>query len=896
MQRWLVLSSVLAGNLVFAVSPNLLENGGFDFYGDRNAKADGWQISNPSQTTVEADTALYRSSPASLKLSVADDAPIEWYSASRSVEPLKPRAAYTLSAWVKAERVRDGAGAYLSLNFFDARGKRLAYFDSPAKAQGSCDWKRLTTTGTVPAGASKMTAILCVHGHGTAWFDDVQVEVGPAATAFQPAAADSIRIARDADEIRAAAAWLAKVPPRPDGRGRIAVLAMDAPPAPSACPSDPATLVVAFAAAGHAAFTVTPEQIANRRFLSPEHIDLLVVPTGDAFPSAAHAALVAYLEAGGAFLAMGGYVFDRPLTRANGAWFDPDTLPIPDAPLTLLDPTGRRAWSPSSNRPGGPQIRTSVGLNGMPAVVLTTPELTGWDTAGLSGFANQLPRDWSITRFLIDGRPQFLMGCQNYWGQNKSVTARSPLGFERDYRAMRDGGLRWTRCFVPFQTEEDKRISDAMVQLAQKFGLVFYHTPNLHNTADPSALAEETRTAREIAERYRSVPGFAIDICNEPSFRSSDTSLTNAFSGPVKPEGAWDDLETAAFWRHMSSIQRAWAASNAAAIHAGNPAGLAAVGWSQGWGNVGKTAVMKDPALASLDLDFTDRHYYGKPAPFAAELKDLDLRGLGKPFILGECGAKDHPTFKAADPWGMGDDDDAYDRRFSYLAHHAFGLGAAVLSSWHWRDPMEGVFPCGIVYQTGVARPTERLYRAMALTFGALKPASVTPEIHVVLPDAGRQSGSRDAVIRAFHTASDWLVSCRASFGLIPDGALDQLPHEAKALVYPVPFDPSDTVIERLACFVEAGGCLYISGDFSYDAQRKPTRRVSSQSPKTADPWEKRRTCSSFRSARATSESRGPAHSAWPPKSAPTGFWNTRRSNSETTESVWSKISDWMAS
>ena len=1194
MHRWLVLFSVLVGNLAFAVSPNLLENGGFDFFSGREAKADGWQISNPSQTAVAIDTSTYRTAPAALKLAVADGAPLEWYSAFRTVEPLKPHATYTLSAWVKTDRVRDGAGAYVSLNFFDGHGKRLAYSDSPARAQGTRDWQRITSTAVIPDGTSKMTAILCVHGHGTAWFDDVQVEVGPTATVYQPAAADSVRIVRDAEEMRAAAAWLAKLPSRPAGRARIAVLAMDAPAASTACPSDPATLIAAFASAGHAAFTVTPEQIVNRRFLSPDNMDLLVVPTGDAFPAAAHAALVAYLEAGGAFLSTGGYAFDRPLVRTGKGWFDPDALPIPDAPLTPLDPTGTHAWSPSSNRPGGPQIRTAAGPDGLHAVVLTTPELTGWDTAGLTGFAKQLPAHWSITRFwargdaqttkmwiewgetdgsrwhkavdlttewrefrfapgqfsywpdnpsvgrggnadrfrpanaahvsfgvavdiaernqphtvavaglgvqadplaaarqptprintrwgrirdalfpepeqigvfdgafplrdvattaqddgqavvrhfnlkaplagysavamlglnghgfgpnrcrwvpllacadaegrsrgnagmivhhyadtfagsswacfgvtnrdlfaagspalkqvlapvtdallrrfyvhdseaayacyhagetatlhtkvsnfghelqtgevrfvvtddndsspcatlarpvaakpgetasveaawplptkpsdfyrlavelwkngkridvekaafvvwspaviargpkftkdgtrfLIDGRPQFLMGSQTYWGQNGSVTARSPLGFEHDYRAMRDYGLRWTRCFMPFKTEEDKRISDAMVQLAQKYGIVFYHTPNLHNTADPEELAQETRTAREIAERYRSVPGFAIDICNEPSFRSTDAGLEKSFGHSPHPEGAWEDLEAAAFWRHMSNAQRAWAATNAAAIHAGRPTCLASVGWSQGWGNAAKVAAMKDVALASLDLDFTDRHYYGKPAPFAAELKDLDLRGLGKPFILGECGAKDHPTFKAADPWGMGDDDEAYDRRFSYLAHHAFGLGAAVMSCWHWRDPMEGVFPCGIVSQTGVPRPTARLYRAMALTFGTLRPVSVTPEIYVLLPDASRQSGARDATIRAFHAASDRLVACRANFGLLPDSALDRLPREAKALIYPAPFDPSDAVVERLARFAQAGGSLYVSGDLSYDAQRKPTRR-----------------------------------------------------------------------
>jgi len=363
------------------------------------------------------------------------------------------------------------------------------------------------------------------------------------------------------------------------------------------------------------------------------------------------------------------------------------------------------------------------------------------------------------------------------------------------------------------------------VQLAQKYGLAFYHTPNLFNTADPEALANQRKTAQEIADRYRSVPGFAIDISNEPVFTSDDAALVKSFGRAPHPQGAWDDAETTAYWWHVTRAQRTWAATNAAAIHAGNPAALASVGWSQGWGWVAPVSSMKDPALASLDLDFTDRHYYGPAAFMSAEIKDVDLRGLGKPFILGEFGAKDHPSFKAADPWGMGDDDESYDRRFSYNAHHAFGLGAACMSSWHWRDPMEGIFPCGLEHPTGVPRPTAQLYRAMALTFGELKPKSVTPEVYVVIPDSGRQSGSREAVIRAFHKASDLLIACRVNFGLLPDGCLGQLPHEAKALIYPVPFDPSDETFARLARFVEAGGSLYVSGDLSYDAQRQPTRR-----------------------------------------------------------------------
>jgi hypothetical protein len=431
------------------------------------------------------------------------------------------------------------------------------------------------------------------------------------------------------------------------------------------------------------------------------------------------------------------------------------------------------------------------------------------------------------------------MGCQTYWGQNSSVTARSPAALDRDFRQMRDYGLRWTRCFLPFKTEADKRVSDAFVELAQKHGLVLYHTPNLYHTADATELAAQQATAREIAIRYRGVPGLAVDICNEPAFRADDPPLLKKFGRPGKTDGRWDDTSVAAFWKCMVDAERAWAAANAAAIHGGDPSRLASVGWSQGWGG---GPVMKDPLLASLDLDFTDRHYYGPPDNLSPELKDLDLRGLGKPLILGECGAKDHPTFQAADPWGMGDDDQSYDRRFLALGHHALGLGAAAISSWHWRDPMEGIFPCGIVHPTGVPRPTALLFRAMAIAFGRLKPQSVTPRVYLLLSDAARNAGQRGQVVRAFHRAAALLVACRVDFGLLPDSALDRLPPEAKAVFYPLPVNPAEKIVDRLASFAEAGGALYLSGDISYDGQRR-----------AIDPHRLRRLCGVQRIGEASS-------------------------------------------
>ena len=125
-------------------------------------------------------------------------------------------------------------------------------------------------------------------------------------------------------------------------------------------------------------------------------------------------------------------------------------------------------------------------------------------------------------------------------------------------------------------------------------------------------------------------------------------------------------------------------------------------------------------------------------ALFAADLLrmyTMYAERRGKPLIMGECGAKNHPTFKSSDPWGMGDDDAGYDLRFRYLVSHAFGTGATALLSWHWRDPMEGIFPCGLVHAGNVPRPTAHLYAKMAKAFGRLELVDNPPDVIVLMDE-----------------------------------------------------------------------------------------------------------------------------------------------------------------
>ncbi len=172
----------------------------------------------------------------------------------------------------------------------------------------------------------------------------------------------------------------------------------------------------------------------------------------------------------------------------------------------------------------------------------------------------------------------------------------------------------------------------------------------------------------------------------------------------------------------------------------------------------------------------------------------------------------------------MGDTPEKFTARFTSLVHHAFGIGAAALASWHWRDPMEGIFPCGITHADHVPRPAASVMRAMAFTFSRLRPTYRTPEVLLVFPDSHRFGGDRFPVIDAIHRCEDMLMGCQVDFATLGESQLAKLPEGVRAIIYPVPYCPPDATVAALKAFVQKGGALYFSGDISFDPDRKLTR------------------------------------------------------------------------
>lgn len=447
------------------------------------------------------------------------------------------------------------------------------------------------------------------------------------------------------------------------------------------------------------------------------------------------------------------------------------------------------------------------------------------------------------------GRPRFIMGAQSWWGQIDSVTACSPLAWERDFQLMQDWGFHISRVFWPFsqrETERAKRANDALVYLAQKHDIILFAAPNLWNSLDRKALEEEEKTAREIGERYKAVKLLLIDLCNEPSLRREDSPqhreefqnyLKEKYGTVERLKNAWGEKlketnfkeiavgplasdvndvrarDTAEFYIHW---QKNWYDSLYQAMKKSNTSLLITVGCLQGfgWGDV-----IHDPILLSQDMDFTNRHYYGDLRVFPLELKEMDMQWLGKPLSIGECGARNHPGFE-----GYGHEPtEEYNRRFLFLTHLTFGQGASFLNSWHWRDPMEGIFPFGLLHADYAPRQAGYIMRAMALLFGSVHPKYQKPKVFLLTPQIGFSSGERMKFHDAFRKAIQALLQLKVDFEIVTEDKLPLL-KDATLILYPSPYAISDKTFSLLLDFLQRGGKLYISGEIDRDENFRKTR------------------------------------------------------------------------
>ncbi len=194
----------------------------------------------------------------------------------------------------------------------------------------------------------------------------------------------------------------------------------------------------------------------------------------------------------------------------------------------------------------------------------------------------------------------------------------------------------------------------------------------------------------------------------------------------------------------------------------------------------------------------------------------------GKSFSVGEFGAKAHPT------WPLGGSFTTIEGGIDWflrVGHYALGMGASHIANWDWKDMSDCIFPWGINHPCdGVPKDILLAYRSQSMFFRDIQPKYEEPELYFLVPDSHRLGGQAKRLTEAIMNGIDLLLGCHVDFNVINEYSLHKLPESAKAIIYPVPFCPSDATYHLVRDFVREGGILYLSGDISYDEYRNRTR------------------------------------------------------------------------
>lgn len=474
---------------------------------------------------------------------------------------------------------------------------------------------------------------------------------------------------------------------------------------------------------------------------------------------------------------------------------------------------------------------------------------TGFYAWNETTVANGMQLSYSGNYLRDDGRPRYMLGVQAFYDRY-CPAGMNPLDVERDFRDMADMGIHIARTFTYSDDETDWRFRDALVMAAARHRVAFWLSGTIYMRGyldNPASIS----IAHQIGKRHKGIRGMFIDLFNEPDWHNredaqrdarfndylrakygSDQALRAAWGdelGANEKLGSlkmgwitndWTSVRSRDIYQFLCEQGAKWVTDVTGAIKVEDPSRLVSCGYL-GWWN----GMMMDPVVTSDALDFVDRHHYFKMSNargFDAQLAVTDRRYCGKAPSIGEFGSKTYPTFK--ETGHNYDTVEQQELRYLHVGHYTLALGGIFASNWHWRDPQSCIFPYGIIHSDFTPKPVTKAYRAMSLLFSSMRPKYVEPEVYLVLPDESRFGGRTDRITEAMMRAANGLIDARLRFGTINEWDLDKLPKSAKLLVLPAPFALSSAGYERLKAFVESGGVLYVSGDFSYDEDRRRTK------------------------------------------------------------------------
>ena len=367
--------------------------------------------------------------------------------------------------------------------------------------------------------------------------------------------------------------------------------------------------------------------------------------------------------------------------------------------------------------------------------------------------------------FTVDGKARFLVGAQAFVARSSAHTSASALPLYRNFRQMREQGMLVSRNFFgwpldsyaksPDERARMLRLMDACILLSQKFGIVNYFNPVCGNEIplDAAGQAAEAKTLTFFADRYRGVPGFLMDVRNEPRIH-------------------WPASKGKRDGRALAEAFEAWARTMAAGARRGNPSVEVATGWSQGWGG---GSHVKDPPMACRPFTFTDCHYYGPNDAHLPEMKKIDRRVFGQPAVLGECGVAFNPARVPFSDSFATEVEAA--RRYRCQAIRTFGEGYSFMSNYGWADHIEGNLTFAFCHWDNNPRDVLAVYAKLSRVLSRMSLAPNPPDAALVVSDARLEGG--DATRRtlgAYATGAAALSWLGVNYSVVPQSDRAKLP------------------------------------------------------------------------------------------------------------------------
>jgi len=460
----------------------------------------------------------------------------------------------------------------------------------------------------------------------------------------------------------------------------------------------------------------------------------------------------------------------------------------------------------------------------------------------------------------LDGKPTFLFGADDI--TVPANPTQHPGIWAKDLVASRDCGLRLFEV-LPFlrnslePTEADLRALESQAQLTQKYGLVYM--PGLligHNAiADNERMEREREKCRSVVSRLKETPAIiwyingdivlsydrdqqaADQLWNDylKGIYKTDRALAKAWGRDAAAPGLgkltcpppassdWDNRPLLDLSRFDIHAARRWMGAQEQAIHTEDPEHPTCSEYVADPHKVDMVTMVDGNDIADTTAWAAPDNVFND---VPARLKWNDMRSSGHSASIGEYGFPTHPAYYPPQYQTSQGRKLARLRRIQHticLGHVSFATGYSKIQQWCFKDFSTYIMPWGAFYMNQqLPKPETYANRNQSLLFSSLSPKYVTPPVTLLLPDNLRKGVLGGVGLEAGRRAIQALLEMHADFCVLNDGRIDSLSDDTRLVVYPVPFCPDDDVVPALERFVRNGGTLILTGDISYDANRKP--------------------------------------------------------------------------